>query len=240
MQPLDKSPGGHHVSKREHAFIFYLLQNLRPVNAARKAGYTEAQATRRANYWIKSTREESEKPHLWDIYRRELDRQLRINDLDAQKIIREIAQVAFASIDMFMDLPSMQDAIDEQARDAETRAFMGIANEEDLALIAENNRIHEHEPRVQRAWRKYRAGNMVKFKAIENIPREAMVAIQSIKETKDGIEVKLHPKMDALDKLCRILQILPKEGDEQTETIDREINIIVKDSRRALELPQSP
>lgn len=227
------------LSKREHAFIFHLLENRTPVAAARLAGFSESVALRKSNEWIRATREESSKPHLWDAYRKSLDNQLRVADIDAAKVIREISLISFSSIDAFIDFPSKQDALDEQAKDAETREFMGIASDEDRVLIEENKIVHKHSPRVERAWKSYRAGSHIKLKAIEDIPREMMPVIQSIKETKDGIEIKLHSKMDALEKLCKIMKLVPKDDAEEQETIDREINLIVKGSRSPLLIPQS-
>lgn len=48
-------------------------------------------------------------------------------------------------------------------------------------------------------------GHSVTVKNIENLPDSVVSCIQSIKETKNGIEIKLYDKIAAIDRLSRIL-----------------------------------
>ncbi|MEI7502743.1 MAG: terminase small subunit [Paludibacter sp.] len=48
-------------------------------------------------------------------------------------------------------------------------------------------------------------GNSVKFKAFDQLTNEQAKAIESIKQTKDGVELKLHGKNWSIEKVCKML-----------------------------------
>ncbi len=223
------------ISRRELVFVEHLLANKVPTVAARLAGFSESICLGQVHSWIRETRDESRKPELFDYYQKRLNHSLRILDIDAKKILRELALIGFASIDRFIDFPSRQDARDEAAKDAETRQFMGLATDEDLALIEQNKKDHADDENDSRSWKKYRPGSIIKLKAIEDIPAELFPVIESISETKEGIRIKLFNKLDALDKLARIMKMYPSDQDpSKDETLDMEISLVVKGSRSPL------
>jgi phage terminase small subunit len=62
-------------------------------------------------------------------------------------------------------------------------------------------------------------GYRLRLKFKEHIPAELLPAVAEIRETRDGISVKLHSKMDALDKLARwqkMYEAETKKGEEPT------------------------
>jgi len=178
------------ISKIELTWLGHVLEGVSAREAGRRAGLS-AKMAKRSSEWIKSTRERSKKPYLWDIWRTELDAQLRILDTKTENIIRELCLIAFSSIDRFVELPSR--------------------TPDETGAIRETIRV----------------------KYIEDIPKELIPSIASIKETKDGIEVKLHSKMDALDKLARITKLFNNEPQDE-EPFGGEINIHVKGTKSPL------
>jgi len=48
-------------------------------------------------------------------------------------------------------------------------------------------------------------GTTVKFKAFDLLTNEQSKAIESIKQTKDGVELKLHGKNWSIEKVCKLL-----------------------------------
>lgn len=186
-----KKRSGRKISKREIEWLGYVIEGIPAREAGRKIGLS-ARAAKRTCEWIKTNRETSRKPYLWDIWRETLDRNLRILGAKSENIIRELCLVAFSSIDQFVELPSRTpDAITGQTN------------------------------------------NNLRVKFIEDIPKDLIPSIMSMKETKDGIEVKLHSKMDALDKLARITKLFNQEPVEE-QPFGGEINIHVNGSKSPL------
>lgn len=80
---------------RELEFVKNLLRNGRNCKAAAiAAGYGYGTAHTHSQGWIRATREESKKPHLWDIYEYEKHRQLDRLDITENSVIMEIARLA--------------------------------------------------------------------------------------------------------------------------------------------------
>lgn len=220
-QPQSPEPEKGKISKRELVFVEHLLAGCTPPDAARKAGYREAGA-QRANAWIRETRELSDKKYLYDHWRKRLDIKLRILDVTSENVIRELSLIGFSSIDRFIDFPSRKDAEDELNRDAQ------------LVSMVTGEPSSDDDESDSKSWKKYRPGSSIKLKCIEDIPAELMPAIAEIHETKEGIRIKLHSKLDALDKLCRIMKMYTDDRGANNELQDYSINIEVKGSRSPL------
>lgn len=217
------------LTKRELHWLELVLAGESCNAAGLKAGFSKGTAAG-STAWIRAEREDSKKPHLWDIWRKALDKRLRILDVNTENIFRELAIIGFSSIDKFIEFPSRRDAELIELKDAKTREFIGIATEKDQRLIAKYPSETGED-----VWKKYQPGVGIRLKSIEDIPKELIPAIAELHETKDGIRIKLHSKLDALDKLCRIKRLF--EGPSESPNIDREINIIVQGSKSKL-LPQ--
>lgn len=210
---------GRKISKKEIEWLGYYLEGVSAREAGRKIGLTARQA-KHSDTWIQSTREKSKKKELWDIWRKALDQNLRILEAKSETIIRELCLIAFSSIDQFIEIPSREDAL-KAAR----------ANEELIDQIV-NDAEPEEKPIEEKA-KQYRPGSTIKLKYIEDIPKDLIPAIMSVKETRDGIEVKLHSKMDALDKLARITKLFNQEPADEVP-FGGEINIHVNGSKSPL------
>jgi len=200
-----KKRSGRKISKREIEWLGYVIEGLPAKEAGRRIGLS-ARAAKRTALWIHVHREESRKPYLWDIWRETLDRNLRIFGAKSENIIRELCLVAFSSIDRFVELPSREKSL----------AFFAAAEQQGL----DKNKIAN-------------PFETVRVKFIEDIPKELIPTIASIKETRDGIEVKLHSKMDALDKLARITKLFNQEPSDEVP-FGGEINIHVNGSKSPL------
>jgi len=214
------------VSKKELEWLGHILAGHGAVEAGKRIGKTK-RAAKHTQSWLHADRERSAKPELWDIWRAALDKQLRILDAQAGNIIRELAIIGFSSIDRFIDFPSVADLKREAAKD---EANKEARTSDVLGLTANDENDSE-------SWKRYRPGSTIRLKCLEDIPSELMPAIAEIHETKEGIRIKLHNKLDALDKLCRIQKLYASEL-PSTEDDDKEINIVVNGSRSKL-LPPS-
>ena len=90
-------------SPQEIEYVAELLRNGGfCARAARKVGFTDSQA-RGACHWIQDTKETSTKPHLWDLYQRELTTSRAKLSVTIEKILDEYSCIAF------MDPLSLQD-----------------------------------------------------------------------------------------------------------------------------------
>lgn len=105
--------------------------------------------------------------------------------------------------------------------------------------LYEKFRILTDEERVAfMVWRNYRAGS-IRLKNAEEIPDSLLPAIAELKETRDGIALKLHDKISALDKLARWKKMYDDDSDKDAGAVQvKEINIHVNGSRSTLKITQ--
>lgn len=198
------------LTAKERMYCYKIIEGLSPREAARAVGYNENTATN-ASRWIREDREASGKPHLWDLLQVLLKKKLRLFDINVDNVLRELTIIGFSSLHQFIDFKSKADL---QAEALEARGLnMGQATDD----------VNE--------WKKYRAGSTIRLKPSEEIPIELIPAIAEINETKDGIRIKLHNKLDAIDKMMRYLAMYKNdsnklEGDDLSDII-KEINIFV-------------
>lgn len=85
-------------------------------------------------------------------------------------------------------------------------------------------------------WKSYRAGS-VRLKNREEIPQALLPAIAEISETRDGIRVKMHDKLGALDKLARWQKMYTAMDEEEGGAGARvvtEISLTVNGSKSRL------
>lgn len=76
-------------------------------------------------------------------------------------------------------------------------------------------------------------GNSVKFKAFDKLTNEQAKAIESIKQTKDGVELKLYGKNWSIEKVCKMLGFdAPTKTDLTTNGKDliTEMTFIIDDT----------
>jgi hypothetical protein len=87
-------------------------------------------------------------------------------------------------------------------------------------------------------WRTYQAGS-IRIKNREEIPNELLPQIAEISSSKDGIKVKLHDKMSALEKLAKIRKMYDDEKENKGNTAGesiKELHVHVKGSRSTLQV----
>jgi len=199
-----KKRGAKRVTKQQLEWLGYLLEGMPALQAGKKIGLS-SRAAKKSSMWIQTTREKSSKPYLWDIWRKAVDENLRIFEAKTETIMRELCLIAFSSIDRFVELPSREKSLEFEARRKE--------------LVNGHESVNPYET--------------IRVKYIEDIPKELIPSIASIRETKEGIEVKLHSKMDALDKLARITKLFNQEPTDEVP-FGGEINIYVKGTKSPL------
>jgi hypothetical protein len=230
LTPVEK------LSTRHRNYAEILAQGeLSKAEAMRRAGFSKSLAAKPD--FIGPTRDKSRYPFLFDYYLDLRRRILRLYDVTAETVRDELRLIAFSKLTDFIHVPTRRDLQRQALFDAKMRKGMGYSDPEDEALIAQEDELRQElsgENRAIEKLRKFSPGRTVKLKAYEDIPEELLPAIASIKETRDGIEIKLHNKLEALDRLARILKLYddPQVGDKPT-TIET-LNVIVNGTKSSL------
>jgi hypothetical protein len=225
--------------------------------AARECGYSKNVANTGAYAWIRKTREESQYPYLWDYYDQLRREKLRLFEVDADSIKNELRLIAFSKIDNYLDLPSKEvyssiGKLEEQIRKACLELDTKFINPEfkrreeageptnGIKRIIATPAYYRLEDKVRKLEKKLKdkrtgPGAFLRLKFIEDIPAELIPAIAEIRETKEGIAVKLHSKIDALDMLAKIsrLYAADAEGDAGVGSV-KEVNLMVNGSKSRL------
>lgn len=214
------------ITKRDLVFVEHLLAGKSAASSARLAGFTDA-GSNKACDWIRQTREQSRKPLLFDYWRKRSDANFRILGVTAENILRELAIIGFSSIDKFIDFPSKADA-----QDASKALDELIVTSEDEELEDEPSKPNDQND--SKSWKNYRPGSVIKLKSVEDIPADLMPAIAEINETKEGIRIKLHPKLPALQLLAQIMKMVGPIQEKQEDQVDYQINISVNGSKSPL------
>lgn len=62
-------------------------------------------------------------------------------------------------------------------------------------------------------------GQTVTIRSFADLPEEVLAAVESVQKTKDGIKVKFHNKIAALDQLGRHLGIFEKDNAQQAQLV---------------------
>lgn len=81
---------------REQLFVMeYMVNGFNAYKAAIAAGYAEATARNVASSWIKNSKDDSQKPHLWKVFNAERTKRLTHLDVTHDRIMQEYARIAF-------------------------------------------------------------------------------------------------------------------------------------------------
>lgn len=218
--------------------------------AAMEAGYSYETANSRASEWIRRTREASKYPFLYDYYEKLRKENLREFDIDAKNVLKEIALIAFSDITRFVELPRKEYEQRKARAYMIDQAIWAVKNYQDWEeeqqanedpkkvgpkfkreaptpptyrqrdLVAEFSELtDEHRAEIM-IWKEYSSGS-IRLRNMEEVPKELLPAIAEISNTREGIKIKLHDKMAALDKLARHLKLYDQEGAEEKEKVSR-------------------
>lgn len=204
------------ISAKEIAYCYALLEGLKPKDAALSVGFKHTIATQ-ASRWIREDRERSSKPWMFDYFAKLLKAKLRHFDVTVDNVLRELTIIGFSDISAFIEIPS-QEELKQDALDAKALGF-----EARQSAQADE-------------WKKLRLGSTIRLKTREQINPALWPAVAEISETKDGIKIKLHNKIAALEKLAKYLamyQNASADPDDIGQSV-REINLIVEGSRSPL------
>lgn len=202
-------------------------------DAMRLAGFSESVSVARGGDYIGTSRERSHYPSLWDYYQKLVNRRLRLFDVNAETIRDELKIIAFSKITNYIHIPTRRDVARQKLFDAKIRREMGYSDSEDQALIAQEDALRQSVGNDDPD-RKFKPGESLKLKCLEDIPEELIPAIASIRETKDGISIKLWNKLDALEKLARICKLYDAEDDGSKSTIIENLNVTVNGTKSDL------
>lgn len=230
--------------------------------AARECGYSKSTAGCRAYGWIGKTRETSVYPALYDYFHEKRKEKLRLFDVSIDSVVNELKLIAFSSIDHYLDLPTIEarrkiERITERLR-AEEKKLERFINPDYLEIerkIQENpdvklslRGVKRYTPEAKDQLAKCEKiakelrhaengpGVYLRLKFKEEIPAELIPAIAEIRQTREGIALKLHSKLDALDSLAKWqkMYVDKPEGNEDAPANIQEINLVVNGSRSKL------
>jgi hypothetical protein len=245
-------------------FAELYAQGMSAAKAARECGYSKNVANGSAYAWIGKTRESSQYPYLWDYYAQIRREKLRLFEVDADSIKNELKLIAFSKIDNYLDLPSKEvhnaiTKLEEQIRKACVELDTKFINPEfkrreeageptnGIKRIIATPAYYRLEDKIRKLETKLKQkrtgpGAYLRLKFVEDIPAELLPAIAEIRETKEGIAVKLHSKIDALDMLAKISKLYAAEADGGDGTglaTVKEVNLVVNGSKSALMVASS-
>lgn len=228
----DERNKGKKISRRDALFVEHLLQGKSIAQAARDAGYRPTVANGKASTWVRESKSESKKPHLWEYYQERRKISLRLFDVTIENIVNELKIISFATLDKFIHFPTRAELeaaeLAEAISDAVNKKVIGLElTENDQKLID----LRDTEKKI----RDYRPGSFIKLKCIEDIPKDLIPAIAEIAETKEGIKIKLFSKLDAIEKLAKYLKMFDDARSAEGGSLHvQEINIIVNGTKSPL------
>lgn len=240
FKPLEKFSNRHRTYAEHLSTGKYTA-----ADAARLSGFTESMALSRCSEWLRPTRENSKFPALWDYYEGLRKKRLRKFELTEQSILDEIQSIAFASIASFVQTPTRRDLLRRARYEAHVRETWGQADEDDRVILSQDPDQESRDvgllPRdpitngidIDRII-KYAPGNSIKLKAYEDVPEELWPQVESISESRDGIRIKLHNKLAALELLAKIKKMDVDTSKVDKPTVIQNFEIKVNGSRSTL------
>lgn len=234
MHKLQNAKPLEQFSQRHLRYAELLAEgNLTKADAMRGAGFAESMC--RKPDFIGKDRDGSKYPALWDYYQKLRAKHIRLLEVNVETIRDEFRLIGFAKLTDFIQLPTRKDLERQKLFDAKLRQQMGYCDEEDDALLAQEDQYRKElsQSKAEKLQR-FAPGSTVKLRCLEDIPEEFLPAIQSIRETRDGIEIKLHNKLDALDKLARILKMYEEPDAGSKPTTIENLNVIVNGTKSNL------
>jgi len=175
MKKTRKNAAG--LSDREDVFVHEYIKDFNRTQAAIRAGYTTQTARHNSD-------EIMARPAVRKAVDRLLNERKERLKVDSDRIVQEIASVAWSDINSFLAVEPYE------VHDFERRIVDGKVQKVEVTRIEERIRLRS-------AWH-----------TIDSRP------IQSIKDGKDGLSFKMHDKMKALELLARIFKLVGDEKDK--------------------------
>lgn len=161
-------------------------------------------------------------------------------EYENKSILAQETEVAVWSVETYRErLEAYEQAIEKQAQQKRGRKAKLTRpkppTEKDHRLHTMYAELSEEERRELMVWKNYRAGS-IRLKNREEIPEALLPALAEISETKDGIRIKLHDKISALDKLAKWRKMYAADNEEDggAGRIVTEINLTVNGTRSTL------
>lgn len=160
-------------------------------------------------------------------------------EYERKAILAQETEVAIWAIETYSDrLREYNQAVEKQAQQKRGRKKILTEPKEPTH---EQHRLYNQFAELSKDaraelmfWKHYRAGS-IRLKNAEEIPSALMPAIAELSETKDGVKLKLHDKISALDKLAKWRKMYAADHEDDGENrIVTEINLTVNGSRSKL------
>lgn len=211
------------LTPREEVFIEEYLVDLNPYRAAKAAGYSESMARSKAFQWVKNP---DVKPFLYKKVKEAMNERSVRTGITADRVLERYWQMATADPNELMQMRRLNcrhcHGIDHQFQwkdEAEYEAALSEAAAEEAAMQEQLpdyrgvmptdeggygfNPIgepHEECPRC------YGEGKLdVYFADTRNLSPHAQALYAGIKQTKEGLEIKINDQKAALDQVARHL-----------------------------------
>lgn len=180
--------------KKQKRFCEEYIVDLNGTQAAIRAGYAQNSANEQA---ARMLAKDSIKAYIQELMAARSKR----TEITADRVLQELAAVAFAKIDDFLKV--------EMITQVEyVPVVEGATEDEDDEDDAEKAMT------MKPVERKYKVVNIYET---DSIDKEKLPAIASIKQTKDGIELKTHDKIKSLELLGRHLSMWNDKMDLTTK-----------------------
>jgi hypothetical protein len=170
-----------------------------------------------------------------DLPRREYDQKM----LFAREIVTAVNAVELYSLEL--EQYNLDAEKQDQGKGKKKKLRKPIRpTERQYEIVEKFAGLSENEQRDILIWKDYQSGS-IRLKNAEDIPECLLPVIAEISQTRDGIKLKLHDKLGALDKLARINKMYETkpEDDGGKGHIVTDIKIEVRGSRSTLHL-QNP
>jgi len=151
-----------------------------------RAGYSKTTAEKKAQLWVGKSRQESMYPEMYDLVQEGLDKLTVKAGVTAQMVIDELASIAFAK--------------------GTDYSFFEEYEYEMQVPVQKKSEDDDDDNEVEFKTEK-RIGTRVVIVPTSKIPEEKRTAIAGYKQTRNGVEVMVHDKVAALEKLGRYFKL---------------------------------
>ncbi len=151
-KPPGKKKGG--LTPKQQLFVQEYLKDLNATAAARRAGYAETTANRKAPNWVCKSRVNSPYPEIWDAVQAAMDERSKRTEIEVDDVLREIAKLAFSDIrDLFTDEGYLRNIKDLPDSIAAAVSAVEVVTRPGAEVDADGNREVENVHKI-RLWDK--------------------------------------------------------------------------------------
>lgn len=211
------------MTPKQQRFVDEYLIDLNGAQAAIRAGYSPDTAKQMAH-------ENLSKPYLQLAIAEARKAMQERTQITADKVVTELALIAFADARELADVKTgccrhcYGEGFKFQRTIGEFNYDRGqwLAKGKELAEFDEQGGIGFNSLKLPNPECPHCGGDgaaRVVLKDTRNLSHQAVALYAGAKQTKEGIEIKMHSKMDAIEKLARHLGVYEKDNQQKTDPL---------------------